>query len=296
MIFNSFSQILVSPLVSRLVLLACAGVLFFVLRSKDAEGQAGSYIIAVAFLMLRDMALALLVVPGLPFIADIVYFSIVLFLIMAPFKDQRSLLVVVLLANVVVAGLFIVRDITGFGAIIPLYVFGLWLVLDALLVVLGGALGNRDKNNSAVRLISETWVAVSVILLVYAVALLVMGYDDLILSRIIAPLSYAWLFIVGLTGLRLQDNETLAAVSYYEASIDSLYNLSFRIGTALKGSFSTEDVLNSMNAVMITETGADGGSIYLVDEFDDVIVAKSYAGLFPAPFALPEAFPERLIV
>ena len=61
----------------------------------------------------------------------------------------------------------------------------------------------------------------------------------------------------------------------------------------LKGSFSTEDVLGGMNEAMIAETGADGGTIYLVDEFDDIIVAKAYSGNFPPPFPLPESLPRK---
>jgi sigma-B regulation protein RsbU (phosphoserine phosphatase) len=127
----------------------------------------------------------------------------------------------------------------------------------------------------------------------YVVLSLALGYESEAFSRLVAPLSYAWLAVVAFVGLGMHDAETLAAVSYYEESIDSLYNLSFKVGTAFKGSLSTEDVLKSMNEAMITETKADGGSIYLVDEFDDIIVAKAYSGLFPPPFALPESLPRK---
>ena len=38
-----------------------------------------------------------------------------------------------------------------------------------------------------------------------------------------------------------------------------------------------------------------GGTIYLVDEFDDIIVAKAYAGAFPPPFPLPESLRNNFV-
>ena len=114
--------------------------------------------------------------------------------------------------------------------------------------------------------------------------------DAAVFEGLVVPVSYGWLVAAGLVGMNILDQQTLAAVSYYEASIDSLYNLSFRVGTVLKGSFSTEDVIASMNDVIVAETGADGGSIYLVDEFDDLIIAKAYAGVSRRHFRCRRAF------
>ena len=294
MIINTMSQVIESPLLSVLILLACASALFFTLRRKDTEGQAGSFIALIGFLCAKELFLAIVPDPALGFLLDMLYFSLVLFLTMAPFgRALRLWLIGALAINAAFAGLFAAWAFAGFAPVLPAWVFLPVLLLDVVAIALTGAVNRKDTHDSARHLVSETWLSTAVALFAYFVSLLILGRDSIGFERLAAPLSYSWLVMAGLVGLRIHDDETLAAVAYYEESIDSLYNLSFRVGTVFKGSFSTEDVLGSMNEAMIAETGADGGTIYLVDEFDDIIVAKAYSGLFPPPFALPESLPRK---
>ncbi|MBU0927490.1 MAG: SpoIIE family protein phosphatase [Spirochaetes bacterium] len=293
MTINSFMQVVASPLLPRLAVLACAGALLFALRRKDAEGRAGSFIVVASFLAARDLALYVIPAQEAFLLTDIAYLCIVLFIVMAPYRAMRPYLAVALALNAVAAGLYSASVFFGLSVAVPAAAFGAVLAADAVAVGLAGALHKRDDGDTASRLLAETWLPVSAALLAYAGLSLALGYEHPVFARLAAPVSYAWLLLVGLAGSRIHDGEMVAAVSYYEESIDSLYNLSFRVGTVLKGSFSTEDVLGSMNDVLISETGADGGSIFLVDEFDDIIVAKAYSGIFPPPFALPESLPRK---
>ena len=79
MIINTFSQVIVSPLLSKLVLLLCSGVLFRSLRRKDTEGQSGYFIALITFLAAKDAFLALVPMPELAFLFDILYFGSVAF-------------------------------------------------------------------------------------------------------------------------------------------------------------------------------------------------------------------------
>ncbi|PKL25583.1 MAG: hypothetical protein CVV47_05880 [Spirochaetae bacterium HGW-Spirochaetae-3] len=293
MIINSFSQVILSPILSKLAVLACAGAVFLALRKKDAEGQARSFIVAVAFLAVRDVFLAVMPIPAVAFLSDVVYFGFVAFLVMAPYEGFRTWLVATLAINTAVFGLYAVRAFGVFAVFVPDSAFGIVFAVDVIAMAFSGIANGRDNEDGSRRLVSKTWLPISMIMAVYTVCYMTLGGENALFSRVVAPLSYGWLIMVGLIDLRIHDDEKLAAISYYEESIDSLYNLSFRVGTVLKGSFSTEDVLGSMNEVMISETGADGGSIYLVDEFDDIIVAKAYSGTFPPPFALPESLPRK---
>ncbi len=54
-------------------------------------------------------------------------------------------------------------------------------------------------------------------------------------------------------------------------------------------------LLDFINQNMIKETRADGGVIFLVDDFDDVISVKSFSGDFPPPYKLPEDLPHKRI-
>ena len=62
------------------------------------------------------------------------------------------------------------------------------------------------------------------------------------------------------------------------------------------GSKETEqELLDCINKACIEATGADGGAVLLVDEFDDVISVKSFIGEFPPPYKLPDDLPHKQI-
>jgi len=54
-----------------------------------------------------------------------------------------------------------------------------------------------------------------------------------------------------------------------------------------------QNLLDSINKACIEVTGADGGAILIVDEFDDVITVKSFMGTFPPPYKLSEDLPHK---
>lgn len=62
-------------------------------------------------------------------------------------------------------------------------------------------------------------------------------------------------------------------------------------------SFSNESglssLLNYINADWIEKTNADGGAILLLDDFEDIIYVKSFEGIFPPPYKLPEDLPHK---
>jgi sigma-B regulation protein RsbU (phosphoserine phosphatase) len=293
MTMNSFFQVVESPVIAKLLVLLCAGSIFIALRRKDAEGQAGAYLAALAILMVRDLVYAIVPVPGLLFASDLFYFSFVMVLFLSPFKRTVVPLILALAVNAVMLAVFLGRMFLGFGPRLPGWLFGATLAADAVLILAGGIANFGDREGAVRRLASGVWLPAGLIMSAYAGLALVFGYDDLVFSSLAVPVSYTWLFFAGLSGLGHQEEAAMSAISYYEESIDSLYNLSLRVGTVLKGSFSVDDVLCSMNDVIMGETGATGGSIYLVDEFDDIIVAKAYAGVFPPPFPLPENLPRK---
>ena len=58
---------------------------------------------------------------------------------------------------------------------------------------------------------------------------------------------------------------------------------------------SEQELLDNINRACMEVTGADGGAVLLVDEFDDVISVKSFIGDFPPPYKLPDDLPHKQI-
>ena len=66
---------------------------------------------------------------------------------------------------------------------------------------------------------------------------------------------------------------------------------------AAADSFSDKDgmqnLLDTINKTSVEVTGANGGAILMVDEFEDLITVKSFTGEFPPPYKLPEDLPHK---
>lgn len=54
-------------------------------------------------------------------------------------------------------------------------------------------------------------------------------------------------------------------------------------------------LLDLVNDTLIRETGASGGAILLVDEFQEALAVRAFAGDFPPPYQLPEDLPHKVI-
>lgn len=54
-------------------------------------------------------------------------------------------------------------------------------------------------------------------------------------------------------------------------------------------------LLDLINDTIIKETEACGGAILLVDEYEDILTVKAFAGTFPPPYQLPEDVPHKQI-
>ncbi len=291
MTVSSFTLMLESAWPARLLGLAIAASLFAYLRRKDTEGQFSLYLSALAFLLVRDTVRALLPLGGLMLVSDILHYCFALFIFMYPYKASRFVLFPALILNLALASLFAADRALGFLGSLPERVVALALPVNAVLIGLAAFL--RRKEGGGRQIPGMIWPYAAALLAAYGASVVVLGYASPVIERLAVPLSYAWLVMAALAALELHDRQLLSAVAYYEGSIDSLYNVLLGTGSALKGEFTTEELLKSMNEAIAAETGADGGVIFLVDEFDDLIVCKSYVGSYPPPVTLPESLPRK---
>ena len=52
-------------------------------------------------------------------------------------------------------------------------------------------------------------------------------------------------------------------------------------------------LLDFINQTMIENTQADGGVVFLTDDFEDIITVKSFIGKFPPPYKIPQDLPHK---
>ncbi len=286
-------QVLLSPLLTKILVIACSAVFLNFLRIRDSESKAASFFYIALFCIFRDILFQIFELPELILLSDIILFTGILAVILNSYTNLKRFIPLLGLVNALFMVMYALRIIYGINLGLPELTYGLVLIVDTVVLAIIGLIKRNDRENSNTILIASVWIPVSLLLAAYGTAVLVLGYKNSIFNGFIWPFSYLWLLVVALYALKNRYDETISAVSYYESSIDSLYNLSHKIGISLKDNFAVNEVVSVLNSALMNETHADGGAIYLVDELDGLIITKTVEGIFPPPFPLPENLPKN---
>jgi sigma-B regulation protein RsbU (phosphoserine phosphatase) len=72
-------------------------------------------------------------------------------------------------------------------------------------------------------------------------------------------------------------------------------NFISHVSETLTGDINIVRLLDFVNDTMIKTTNADGGVVFIADDFEDIITSKSFSGKFPPPYALPQDLPHKQI-
>lgn len=67
------------------------------------------------------------------------------------------------------------------------------------------------------------------------------------------------------------------------------------ISESMTGGVNLDRLLDFTNQTLIQNTKADGGAVFLIDDFEDILNAKSFSGQFPPPYKLPADLPHKPI-
>ncbi|OHD80815.1 MAG: hypothetical protein A3J97_06380 [Spirochaetes bacterium RIFOXYC1_FULL_54_7] len=287
---HSVNQVVGSSVVAKLILLACIASLFLYLRRKDTEGQSSAFLALLGILVVRDFLSAWYFSLHLFYISDIFYLGFALVILLAPYDGSRQVLGLIIGFNVVVAALFVGVVVFDLPVRLPVGTFGYVLVVDAFIAGLVSFMNRKDRSTSGRQLVSLMWPLAVLFLLSYTVLAVVMGYDDPLFLGLVMPLSYCWLFAAALFSLEIQDAELVSTLAYYEAAIDSLYTMFLSTGPVLEDGITGQEVLERLNGILVSETGADGGVI-LVPDGDEFVTVKAYTGFFPPLLPVPERLP-----
>jgi len=72
-----------------------------------------------------------------------------------------------------------------------------------------------------------------------------------------------------------------------EKNLGSLFEFMIAIGNAISEKLEMDKVLDFVVKSAVKATNADGGAVFLVDEFEDVLRVKAVEGDFPPPYQVP---------
>jgi sigma-B regulation protein RsbU (phosphoserine phosphatase) len=113
------------------------------------------------------------------------------------------------------------------------------------------------------------------------------GYLNPFVQMIVYPLValvHTWVLGHWESALEASQSRQLATL---EKNLGSLFEFMVAIGNAISEKLEMDQVLAFVVKSAVKATGADGGAIFLVDEFDDVLRVKAVEGDFPPPYQVP---------
>jgi sigma-B regulation protein RsbU (phosphoserine phosphatase) len=86
---------------------------------------------------------------------------------------------------------------------------------------------------------------------------------------------------------RSAENDRNRQLETLEKNLASLFEFMVAIGSAITEKLELDKVLDFVVRSAVKATGADGGAVFLVDEFEDVLRVKAVEGDFPPPYQVP---------
>jgi len=290
MIWDSIIQVLSGPLLAKIALAAVIGAVFLFLRRAETEGFTVEYVYSAVLLAVRDILYAIFPFEDLFRVSDLLLFALLFHATAAFFVKKASLIVPLAIASSM-ALLLSLKAIFGFAPAIPSELFRLFALVPALASFVFVAMNGSGADESGPLHAYRSRFPLAAGSVIYIISGTIFGPASFIFQALIVPVFY--FLLIGLAviyedGLR---KGLVGAVSYYEESIDSLYDLLSRTGESLKAGFSLQDLLDGMAGVVEEKTNADGVLILLAEEEEESFAVRALHGHFPPPFKLPESLP-----
>lgn len=113
------------------------------------------------------------------------------------------------------------------------------------------------------------------------------GYVNPAVQMLFFPLAnliYVWSLTYWEKNLEAETKRHFATL---EKNLNSLFEFMIAIGNAISEKLEMDKVLDFVVRSAVKATNADGGAVFLVDEFEDVLKVKAVEGDFPPPYQVP---------
>ena len=287
---ESLARALGGPELVKLSIAAILIIAFSFWQRMEAEGVMRGFIVVAAAALLRDIAWLFFPRPTLYLASDLIVLSFLALAFGLPFG--RSFLLYAAAALSALAGLALAAfDLLDLNFLPP----PLFLIAGLGPIAVLFAHGARRRDLSAGqggRLLRTVRLPLAIASLAYLVAEAFLVPAGAWYQFAVVLAWYGAIALVGFLFVDILRTDLVSAVSYYEESVDSLYELFTATGSVIKSGFSLQEVLDGLIGVAVDRTGADGGIVLLVEEFEEIIAVRSMKGRFPPPYKLPDSLPK----
>lgn len=178
-------------------------------------------------------------------------------------------------------------------AILPLVASLLFQVIAVFYLLRLSSIHSKKIQDSRIFTLSTVFLGIlglSSIAAIIIPSLLVYGSGILIASII--------LLIVTVLLFKLKvpeetQSETITETKGTDPLVDIGQKFLSHVSESLTDEVNLVPLLDFINETMRENTNADGGVIFLADDFEDIIAVKSFSGQFPPPYQIPQDLPHK---
>jgi len=113
------------------------------------------------------------------------------------------------------------------------------------------------------------------------------GYLNPIVQMVLFPVAALVHLLTLAAWENAAEGETTRQLTTLTKNLESLFEFMVAIGNAISEKLEMDKVLAFVVKSAVKATNADGGAVFLVDEFEDVLKVKAVDGDFPPPYQVP---------
>ncbi len=273
---------------ARLAVLLVSLIIYLTLRRTFPERSQPIVAGLVVLLLGRDLAyLATGAYQLLPLGDIALVIGLELWLDRAAGHGRRLipwLLFALVVVGVGVAELMLSNGLPRLVYLLPLAVACGWLILQFYDIT-------ADSVDNS-RLITEVRPPVCYGLFYAQVALAVLGHDSLPSQLVVYPLFYLIPIRMLLGYFERGKQDSAEYVRSMRRESESLFSFMRRVSASMAGRVDLESTLNVVLSSAMSDTGADGGTVWLLEgenNDDRALKLRALQGVFPPPVAVPAA-------
>lgn len=289
---DTFTQFLQSPLVIRFTMTVIMAFFSFYVSRRGEHRGLRLILFMAPLLLVRDLLFAFFPVEFIFLASEMALLFLYFRLNRAYLRSQpgdRPLLVI----NAVILLVALTNTVVPF---LPGWI---WRVYLLILFVDYGLLGLlffqiTEFNTPHPQFIQRIRIPLFVGGMVFHFLIFIPGYSSLITQALLLPLYYVIPFFVITQFLRLEEDRKDTQISTLQTNLASVFDFMHKIGNAITEKLDIQTVLEDVAESAMKDVRADGSAIYMVDEFEDILVCRAHKGIFPPPYEVPPMVKTKL--
>ncbi|WP_028973758.1 GAF domain-containing SpoIIE family protein phosphatase [Spirochaeta cellobiosiphila] len=241
----------------------------------------------IILLVVKDFLFYIFNLYPIMAVADLLWvYALYLFLYRFTQKIVPSLKINTVI-NIIAVVLFILVTILDYHPMISAFIFRLIILLNVF-VTMYFYNDVSPYNTENHEFIIRCRKVIFRILIAYNLVMIFFSYTNTIAMIFILPLPYLILPYILLLYEDIKTTNQQKEIESLSSNLSTIYDFMKTMGYSISEKLEISKILEFVIESAVSDTKADGGAIYLKDDFEDNLSIKSISGKFTPPFPVPD--------